>query len=142
VARQLAGAGVPVTVWEKEPAVARHQTGRNSGVVHAGIYYQPGSAKATMTRRGVELLRAYCAERDLPWDERGKLVVARDEVETQRLREIERRSEANGVPGVRWLDGPDIRALEPDVAGVAALLSPTTAITDYPGIARRQAASC
>ncbi len=135
-ARRLAQAGVPVTVWEKEPAVAGHQTGRNSGVVHAGIYYQPGSAKARMTRRGVELLRAYCAERDLPWDERGKLVVARDEVETQRLREIERRSHANGVPGVRWLDGPDIRALEPDVAGVAALLSPTTAITDYPGIAR------
>jgi L-2-hydroxyglutarate oxidase LhgO len=135
-ARQLAQAGVPVTVWEKEPGVARHQTGRNSGVVHAGIYYQPGSAKAKNCRRGVELLRAYCAERDLPWDERGKLVVARDELETQRLREIERRSQANGVPGVRWLDGPDIRALEPDVAGVAALLSPTTAITDYPGIAR------
>ncbi|HEU5391243.1 MAG TPA: L-2-hydroxyglutarate oxidase [Streptosporangiaceae bacterium] len=135
-ARQLAAAGVPVTVWEKEPGVARHQTGRNSGVVHAGIYYQPGSAKAKNCRRGVELLRAYCAERDLPWDERGKLVVARDELETQRLREIERRSQANGVPGVRWLDGPDIRALEPDVAGVAALLSPTTAITDYPGIAR------
>jgi (S)-2-hydroxyglutarate dehydrogenase len=135
-ARQLAQAGVPVTVWEKEPAVARHQTGRNSGVVHAGIYYQPGSAKAKNCRRGVELLRAYCAERDLPWDERGKLVVARDAVETERLREIERRSQANGVPGVRWLDGPDIRALEPDVAGVAALLSPTTAITDYPGIAR------
>lgn len=140
IARQLAQAGVPVTVWEKEPGVARHQTGRNSGVVHAGIYYQPGSAKAKNCRRGVELLRAYCAGRDLPWDERGKLVVARDERETQRLREIERRSQANGVPGVRWLDGPDIRALEPDVAGVAALLSPTTAITDYPGIARSFAA--
>ena len=66
-ARQLAQAGVPVTVWEKEPDVARHQTGRNSGVVHAGIYYQPGSAKAKNCRRGVELLRAYYAERDLPW---------------------------------------------------------------------------
>ena len=75
-ARMLAQAGVPVTVWEKEPAVAQHQTGHNSGVVHAGIYYQPGSAKAKNCRRGVELLRAYCAERDLPWDERGKLVVA------------------------------------------------------------------
>src|SRR4051794_41276423 len=85
-----------------------------------------------MTRRGVELLRAYCAERDLPWDERGKLVVARDELETQRLREIERRSEANGVPGVRWLDGPDIRALEPDAAGDGAPPSPTTPRTDAP----------
>jgi L-2-hydroxyglutarate oxidase LhgO len=135
-ARQLAVSGVPVIVWEKEPAVARHQSGHNSGVAHAGIYYQPGSAKAKNCRRGVELLRAYCAERGLPWDERGKLVVARDETETQRLREIERRSRANGVPGVRWLDGPDIRALEPDVAGVAALLSPTTAIVDFPAIAR------
>ncbi len=138
-ARQLAQSGVPVVVWEKEAEVARHQSGHNSGVVHAGIYYQPGSAKAKNCRRGVGLLRPYCAERGLPWDERGKLVVARDEVETQRLREIERRSQANGVPGVRWLDGPDIRALEPDVAGVAALLSPTTAIVDFPAIARAYA---
>jgi L-2-hydroxyglutarate oxidase LhgO len=138
-ARQLAQAGIPVLVWEKEAAVARHQSGHNSGVVHAGIYYQPGSAKAKNCRRGVELLRAYCAARGLPWDERGKLVVARDEIETQRLREIERRSQANGVPGVRWLDGPDIRALEPDVAGVAALLSPTTAVVDFPAIARAYA---
>jgi L-2-hydroxyglutarate oxidase LhgO len=135
-ARQLAAAGVAVVVWEKEAGVARHQSGHNSGVVHAGIYYPPGSAKATNCRRGVELLRGYCAERGLAWDERGKLVVARDETETGRLREIERRALANGVPGVRWLDGADIRALEPDVAGVAALLSPTTAIVDYPAIAR------
>jgi L-2-hydroxyglutarate oxidase LhgO len=139
-ARQLAQSGLAVLVWEKEAAVALHQSGRNSGVAHAGIYYLPGSAKAKNCRRGVELLRPYCAEHGLPWDERGKLVVARDEVETQRLREIERRSQANGVPGVRWLDGPDIRALEPDVAGVAALLSPTTAIVDFPGIARAFAA--
>jgi (S)-2-hydroxyglutarate dehydrogenase len=138
-ARHLVQAGIPVLVWEKEAAVARHQSGHNSGVVHAGIYYQPGSAKAKNCRRGVELLRAYCAARALPWDQRGKLVVARDETETQRLREIERRSQANGVPGVRWLDGPDIRALEPDVAGVAALLSPTTAIVDFPAIARAYA---
>jgi L-2-hydroxyglutarate oxidase LhgO len=138
-ARELAQEGIPVLVWEKEAAVARHQSGHNSGVVHAGIYYQPGSAKAKNCRRGVELLRVYCADRGLPWDERGKLVVARDEIETQRLREIERRSQANGVPGVRWLDGPDIRALEPDVAGVAALLSPTTAIADFPAIARAYA---
>jgi L-2-hydroxyglutarate oxidase LhgO len=135
-ARQLVQSGVAVVVWEKEATVAQHQSGHNSGVVHAGIYYQPGSAKAKNCRRGVELLRAYCADHGLPWDERGKLVVARDEIETQRLREIERRSQANGVPGVRWLDGPDIRALEPDVAGAAALLSPTTAIVDFPAIAR------
>jgi L-2-hydroxyglutarate oxidase LhgO len=136
VARQLALAGVPVTVFEKEPAVAAHQTGHNSGVVHAGIYYKPGSAKARMCRRGVDLLWEYCADRGLGWDARGKLVVARDEGETVKLRELERRANANGVPGVRWLDAAQMRELEPDVAGQAALLSPTTAIVDYPAIAR------
>ena len=136
VARQLAEAGIPVVVFEKEATVARHQSGHNSGVVHAGIYYLPGSAKATLCRRGVALLQAYCSERGLPWDARGKLVIARDETEVGRLREIERRAAANGVPGMRWLDAPAIRELEPDVAGQAALLSPTTAIVDYPAIAR------
>src|ERR1700734_829278 len=140
VARQLAGAGVPVVVFEKEASVATHQTGHNSGVVHAGIYYPPGSAKARMTRRGVALLRAYCADRGLVYDERGKLVVARNADETVKLRELERRAQANGVPGVQWLSGAELRELEPDVAGVAALLSPTTAIVDYPAIARSFAA--
>jgi L-2-hydroxyglutarate oxidase LhgO len=135
-ARQLALAQVPVVVFEKEPAVAQHQSGHNSGVVHAGIYYAPGSEKAVLCRRGVGLLRGYCADKQLPWDARGKLVVARDATEMARLRDIERRAAANGVPGVRWLDGPAIRELEPDVAGKAALLSPTTAIVDYPAIAR------
>jgi L-2-hydroxyglutarate oxidase LhgO len=136
VARQLAVAGVPVVVFEKEAQVATHQTGHNSGVVHAGIYYAPGSAKARMTRRGVSLLRAYCEERGLAYDERGKLVVARDEAETVKLRELERRSLANGVPGIGWLSGAELLELEPDVAGVAALLSPTTAIVDYRAITK------
>ena len=136
VARQLAQSHVPVVVFEKETAVARHQSGHNSGVVHAGLYYLPGSAKATLCRRGAGLLSAYCAERGLPWDARGKLVVARDDAETVRLREIERRAAANGVPRVRWLDAAAIRELEPDITGQAALLSPTTAIVDYPAIAR------
>jgi L-2-hydroxyglutarate oxidase LhgO len=140
VARQLTAAGVPVVVFEKETAVAAHQTGHNSGVVHAGIYYAPGSAKARLTRRGVGLLHAYCSEKNLPYDERGKLVVARDEAETVKLRELERRSTLNGVPGVRWLSGAELRELEPEVAGVAALLSPSTAITDYPAVARSFAA--
>ena len=140
VARQLAVSGVAVTVFEKEAAVARHQTGHNSGVVHAGIYYAPGSAKARMTRRGVGLLKAYCADRGLPYDERGKLVVARDPAEVAKLRELERRSVINQVPGLRWLEAAELRELEPDVAGVAALLSPSTAITDYPAIARSFAA--
>lgn len=136
VARHLAEAHVPVVVFEKETAVAQHQSGHNSGVVHAGIYYLPGSAKATLCRRGVELLSAYCADRGLPWDARGKLVVARNAAETAKLREIERRAGANGVLGVQWLDAAAIRELEPDITGQAALLSPTTAIVDYPAIAR------
>ena len=105
VARRLATSGVPVIVFEKEQVIATHQTGRNSGVVHAGIYYAPGSAKAKMCRRGVELLRDYCADRGLVWDERGKLVVARNDAETVKLTELERRATANGVPGVRRLTG-------------------------------------
>jgi L-2-hydroxyglutarate oxidase LhgO len=135
-ARQLAQAGVPVVVFEKEATVAAHQTGHNSGVVHAGIYYAPGSAKARMTRRGVALLHQYCDAHGLVYDERGKLVVARNPGETVKLRELERRSKVNGVPGVRWLSGPELHELEPEVAGVAALLSPTTAIVDYPAITR------
>ena len=140
VARQLAAAGVAVTVFEKEAAVARHQTGHNSGVVHAGIYYPPGSAKARLTRRGVTLLKAYCADNGLAYRELGKLVVARDEPETAKLRELERRARINQVPGLTWLDAAGLGELEPDVAGVAALLSPSTAITDYPAVARSFAA--
>lgn len=136
VARKLALAGVPVTVLEKEADVAGHQTGHNSGVVHAGIYYKPGSAKATMTRKGVALIKEYCADRGLVYDERGKLVIARNQAEVPKLRELERRSLANGVPGVRWLEDAEIRELEPDVAGLAALLSPSTAIVDYVAITR------
>lgn len=135
-AAQLARAGRQVVVFEKEPGVARHQSGHNSGVVHSGIYYAPGSAKAGMCRRGVSLLRDYCAQHHLPWDARGKLIVARDVAEREKLRELHRRAGANGVPDVQWLDGPAIREIEPEIAGVAALLSPTTAIVDYPAIAR------
>ncbi len=125
-----------VTVLEKEHDVALHQTGRNSGVVHAGIYYPPGSLKARLCRRGVELLRPYCAERGIPYEECGKLVVALDESELERLRELERRGTANAVPGLRWVEGDELRELEPHAAGVAGLHSPTTAITDYRAVAR------
>jgi len=100
VARQLARSGIDVVVFEKEQVIGRHQTGHNSGVVHAGIYYRPGSAKATMCRRGGTLLRAYCRDRGLPWDDRGKLVVARDATEVARLAELERRP-----PSPNWNPG-------------------------------------
>jgi (S)-2-hydroxyglutarate dehydrogenase len=137
VARRLAELrpGAAVTVLEKERRVAVHQTGRNSGVVHAGIYYAPGSLKARLCRRGVELLRGYCAERAIPLDECGKLVVALDASELDRLRELERRAAENGVPRMRWVEQDELREIEPHAAGIAGLHSPTTAITDYRAVA-------
>ena len=127
---------VTVTVLDKEDRVAAHQTGRNSGVAHAGLYYAPGSLKATLCRRGVGLLKEYCTDRNLPYEECGKVVVARDASETAALDEIERRATANGVPGLRRLTGGELREIEPHAAGVAALHSPTTAIVDFPAVAR------
>ena len=138
VARQLAGSsnGAEVTLLEKEDRLAAHQTGHNSGVVHAGIYYAPGSLKARLCRRGAGLLRDYCAERGLAYVECGKLIVARDEAETVKLAELQRRGEQNGVPGLRWLGEGELAEVEPNVSGVAGLHSPTTAITDFPAITR------
>ena len=91
------GAFDEVTVLEKEPKLAQHQTGRNSGVVHAGLYYTPGSLKAKLCRRGVGMLREFCAEHGVAYDEIGKVLVALDDVESSRLGAIEERALANGV---------------------------------------------
>ncbi|GAB6900446.1 L-2-hydroxyglutarate oxidase [Kineosporia succinea] len=123
--------GTQITVLEKEDRPAVHQTGHNSGVVHAGLYYTPGSLKATLCRRGVGLLKEYTQEKNLPYDECGKLVVAINEAEIAGLKKIQEKSAANGVPDVKWLDNVGLRELEPYAAGVAALHSPHTAITDY-----------
>ncbi|MDQ4085362.1 MAG: L-2-hydroxyglutarate oxidase [Actinomycetota bacterium] len=124
-----------VTLLEKEPALAQHQTGHNSGVVHAGLYYTPGSLKARLCRRGVGLLRDYCGERGLAYDECGKVLVALDDVEQSRLAEIMRRAVANGVPGVRMVDGAGLQRIEPHVRGTAGLYSPQTAIVDFAAVA-------
>ncbi|GAB3070890.1 L-2-hydroxyglutarate oxidase [Intrasporangium mesophilum] len=125
-----------VTVVEKERAPGLHQTSHNSGVVHAGIYYAPGSDKAVFSREGVRRLRTYCAEKGLAFDEVGKVVVALDAEEEVRLRTLESRASANGVPGLRWLGPEQLREIEPHVVGRAALHSPTTAIVDFAAIAR------
>ncbi|MFC4562648.1 L-2-hydroxyglutarate oxidase [Nocardiopsis mangrovi] len=127
--------GTRVTVLEKEDRVAAHQTGHNSGVVHAGIYYRPGSLKATLCRRGVALLSEYCAERGLPYEQAGKVLVAADADDTARLDDVERTARRNGVPGIRRLGPEGLREIEPHVAGVAGLHSPTTAITDFIAVA-------
>ena len=137
VGRRLAQQeGYDVTVFEQESDVAVHQTGHNSGVVHAGVYYPPGSLKARLCREGARRLKEFCAARDLPYREIGKVVVARSAAEVRRLRDIEARATANGVPGLRWLGPAELAEIEPHVRGVAALHSPSTAITDYRAIAR------
>lgn len=133
-------AGVRVVVFEKEDRLAAHQTGHNSGVVHAGLYYRPGSLKAELCTRGRALLRDYCAEHGLPYDECGKLVVAVDREELGRFTALEQTARGNGVPGLRRVDGAGIAEIEPHAAGIAALHSPHTAITDYVAIAERIAA--
>jgi (S)-2-hydroxyglutarate dehydrogenase len=133
-------ASAQVTVLEKEDDLAQHQTGRNSGVVHAGLYYTPGSLKAKLCRRGVGLLREFCESRGIAYDEIGKVLVALDEVEESRLGDIEDRARANGVPGVRRITGDELREIEPHVKGIAGLHSPTTAIADFPGVTRALAA--
>jgi L-2-hydroxyglutarate oxidase LhgO len=130
------GAFEQITLLEKEPELARHQTGRNSGVVHAGLYYAPGSLKARLCRRGVGMLREFCTEHGVAYSEIGKVLVALDEVEAGRLGAIEERALANGVPRVRRLGPDELRELEPHVVGVAGLHSPTTAIADFPGVTR------
>jgi len=120
-----------VTVIEKEDRLASHQTGRNSGVVHAGLYYQPGSIKALLCRRGVGLLEAFCEERGIRRIACGKVLVALDEVERGRLDDIQTRALANGVPGVKIIGPKELKEIEPHVQGVAALHSPATSIVNY-----------
>ena len=120
-----------VIVLEKEDAIALHQTGRNSCVVHSGVYYPPGSLKARLCTTGRLLLREYCEEREIPYDECGKLIVAADASEVPALDELQRRAEANGVPGLRRLAADEIREVEPHCVGVAGLHVPTTALVDY-----------
>ena len=142
VARQLLidRPGESVTVLDKEKRVAAHQTGHNSGVVHAGIYYSPGSLKAQLCRRGRDLLGEFCAANGIRVDPVGKLVVALNEAERDQLAEIERRALANRVSDVVTLDGPGLRRIEPEVAGVAAVHSPSTAIVDFVAVAGALAA--
>ncbi len=142
VARELTRRrpGTAVVVLEKEDRVAAHQTGHNSGVVHAGIYYRPGSLKARLCRRGAAMLRQYCAERGLPFRECGKLVVAVDEDDEARLDALAARAGDNHVPGLRRVGPREIREIEPYATGRAALWSPRTAITDYVRISEALAA--
>jgi (S)-2-hydroxyglutarate dehydrogenase len=125
-----------VVVLEREDRVATHQTGNNSGVAHAGIYYVPGSLKARLCVAGIRELAAYCEERELRYERCGKLIVALERRELPALDELERRGVANGVPGLRRVDEAGLRTIEPAAAGIAALHSPDTAIVDFAAVAR------
>jgi (S)-2-hydroxyglutarate dehydrogenase len=129
-----------VTLFEKEDRLASHQTGRNSGVVHAGLYYQPGSIKAVLCRRGVGLLEEFCQERGIRRTACGKVLVALNDVERARLDDIKERAIANGVPGVRIVGPEELRELEPHVRGIAALHSPSTSIVDFAEVTQALAA--
>ncbi|WP_157157544.1 L-2-hydroxyglutarate oxidase [Diaminobutyricimonas sp. LJ205] len=141
LARALAQRGLgDVTVFEKEDRLAAHQTGHNSGVVHAGLYYKPGSLKAQLCAAGRIAMRDFCMDKGLPYREVGKLVVAVDESELPALAEIERRSRQNGVPDLARIDDVgQLRDIEPHVAGVAAVHSPHTAAVDYAAITEAMA---
>ena len=125
-----------VAVLDKQDEVGFHQTGHNSGVVHAGIYYAPGSLKARLCVEGAARLYEWCDEHGVAYERCGKLIVATGEAELPRLDELERRGRANGVPGLRRLDAAGLREVEPHCVGVAALHSPNTGIVDFPGVAR------
>lgn len=125
-----------VVVVEKESALGTHQTGHNSGVLHAGIYYAPGSKKARLCRAGKDRLERYARERGVPFESNGKLVIAADDDEVPALERLAERAERNGVPGLAWLDGTALRTVEPAARGVAALHSPSTGVIDFQAVCR------
>ncbi|WP_159798134.1 L-2-hydroxyglutarate oxidase [Puerhibacterium puerhi] len=134
VAARLASRGDDVVVVDKEPDVATHQTGRNSGVIHSGLYYAPGSLKARLGVAGSRSMTAFAREHGVRVDVCGKLVVATSDAEVARLRTLAERGTANGVAGLRWLDPAEARKVEPEVRCVAALHVPPTGIVDYRGV--------
>lgn len=130
----LAAPGADVTVLEKDGGVCRHQSGHNSGVLHAGLYYAPGSAKARLAVSGIRQMTRFCEERGVPHEICGKIVVATNEVELPRLRALWERGHANGLRGLEWLDGDALREWEPHAAGIAAVRVPEEGIVDYPRV--------
>ena len=134
-ARELALRGRSVIVLEREPELGRHQTSHNSGVIHAGIYYAPGSLKARLCVEGASALYEYCAGRGIHAERCGKLVVAVSDDELERLDELERRATANGVQDLARLGPDEIAAIEPAAAGRSALHSPNTGMVDFGAVA-------
>ena len=128
--------GASIVVIERESDVARHQTGHNSGVIHGGIYYEPGSLKAKLCVEGSALMYGYAEHHGIPHERCGKLIVAVRDSELAGLDELERRGVANGVPGLRRVSAAEIRDIEPHATGIAALHAPNTGIIDYTAVSQ------
>src|SRR6202021_3865942 len=122
---------------EKENRVGRHQSSHNSGVIHSGIYYRPGSLKAKLCVTGAAAMVAFCREHDVPHDVCGKVIVATSEPQIKALQELQRRAVQNGLSGGRWLKREEIRDFEPHVSGLAALHTPSTGIVNYAQVAKK-----
>src|SRR5437868_3990094 len=129
----MAERGQPPTVLESEGRLAAHQTGHNSGVIHSGLYYKPGSLKARMCRDGLQAMYRFCAEENVPHRRCGKLVVAVSENELPRLAALESRGQANGVP-LKRVGPQEIKEREPEAAGIAGLWVPDTGVVDYAAV--------
>jgi (S)-2-hydroxyglutarate dehydrogenase len=127
--------GASLVLLEKETELAAHQTGHNSGVIHAGVYYEPGSLKARLCRVGNRETKQFCTEHDIPIENCGKLIVATTPIEVQRLDDLKKRSELNEI-AVHEVAGAELSTLEPHITGLAALLVPSTGIVDYRRVSR------
>ena len=128
--------GARIAVLERGGEVGGGQTGSNSGVIHSGIYYAPGSLKARLCVEGARLMYEFCDAHGIPAERCGKVIVATEERELAPLDELARRGGANGVPGLRRVDAAELRELEPHVRGIAALHSPNTGIVDFAAVAK------
>ncbi len=124
-----------LVLLDKEPKIAAHQTGHNSGVIHSGIYYKPGSLKARLCVEGGRLMKAFCTEHGIHWEPCGKLIVATDDRELGRLQSLHERGQANGLSGLRVLEASEVKGYEPHCRAVRALLVPETGIVDYVQVA-------
>jgi len=131
--------GLRVLVLEKEDRVARHQSGHNSGVIHSGVYYKPGSLKARLCVAGAAAMVEFCREHSVSCRVCGKVIVATSAAELPRLEDLRRRGEANGLTGLRLIGPEELREIEPHAAGVQALLVPSTGVTDYAAVCEKYA---
>jgi L-2-hydroxyglutarate oxidase LhgO len=131
--------GLRIAILEKESMIGQHQTGHNSGVIHAGVYYAPGSLKARLCSEGREKTYEYCEEKGIPYEKCGKLIVAVDESELGRLDNLWQRATANGVPNIRMVGPEEIREIEPHSAGIKGIFSPETGIVNWSEVARHYA---